>query len=84
MTGKKLDTLSQLELDALVLICPFCGIMYDKYQRTLEAELGRRYGLPVLYLPQLLGLALGIPPEELGFDVNTVPVDGLLEKVSKL
>jgi len=84
MTGKKLETLSQLGLDALVLVCPFCGIMYDKYQRTLEAELEKQYGLPVLYYTQLLGLALGIPPDELGFDVNTVPVDGLLEKVSKL
>ena len=84
MTGKKLETLSHLGLDALVLVCPFCGIMYDKYQRTLEAELGKQYGLPVLYYPQLLGLALGIDPGELGFDVNTVPVDGLLEKVSKL
>jgi heterodisulfide reductase subunit B len=84
MTGKKLETLSQLGLDALVLVCPFCAIMYDKYQRTLEAELEKQYGLPVLYYTQLLGLALGIPPGELGFDVNTVPVDALLGKVSKL
>ena len=83
MTGKKLETLTQLGLDALVLVCPFCGIMYDKYQRTLEAELEKQYGLPVLYYPQLLGLALGIDPSDLGFDVNTVQLDSLLEKVSK-
>lgn len=84
MTKKKLDILSGHEVDALVLICPFCSIMYDKYQRTLEEEYEKEYGLPVLYYPQLLGLALGIDPDELGFDVNTVPVDALLEKVSKL
>ncbi|MBN2336847.1 CoB--CoM heterodisulfide reductase iron-sulfur subunit B family protein [Candidatus Bathyarchaeota archaeon] len=84
MTGKKLETLKPLGLDALVLICPFCGIMFDKYQRTLEEELETSYGLPVLYYSQLLGLALGIDPDELGFDVNAAPAGGLLEKVSKL
>lgn len=80
MTGKKLDTLKG-KVDALVLICPFCGIMYDKYQKLLDQELGEAYGIPVLYYPQLLGLALGISPIELGFDVNAVSVDRLLEKV---
>lgn len=84
MTAKKLNTLSELELDALVLVCPFCAIMFDKYQRTLEEELEKQYGLPVIYYSQLLGLALGIPPDELGFDVNTVNVEKLLEKVSKI
>ena len=82
MTGKKLETLSEKEIDALVVICPFCGIMYDKYQRTLEEEFERKFGIPVIYYPQLLGLALGLDPDRLGFDVNTVPVDGLLEKVA--
>lgn len=84
MTAKKLNTLATKELDALVVICPFCAIMFDKYQRSLEEELEKQYGLPVIYYPQLLGLALGIPAEELGFDVNTVKVTKLLEKVSKL
>ncbi|MGD0803911.1 MAG: CoB--CoM heterodisulfide reductase iron-sulfur subunit B family protein [Candidatus Bathyarchaeia archaeon] len=80
MTGKKLAKLSG-KADAMVVICPFCGIMYDKYQKTLEEELGIQLGLPVLYYPQLLGLALGIDPSKLGFDVNSVGVQALLGKV---
>ena len=80
MTKKKLDNLKGT-IDALVLICPFCGIMFDKYQKLLEQELEEKYNIPVLYYPQLLGLALGIAPEELGFNVNSVPVGALLEKV---
>ena len=80
MTAKKLNTL-QGKADAIVLACPFCGIMFDKYQKTLEEELETTYGIPVLYVTQLLGLALGVPPDDLGFDVNTVPVEELLEKV---
>jgi heterodisulfide reductase subunit B len=82
MTGKKLDTLKG-RVDAMVLICPFCGIMFDKYQKLLEQEIPEEYRIPVLYYPQLLGLALGINPSELGFDVNSVSVDPLLEKVMK-
>jgi heterodisulfide reductase subunit B len=55
--------------------------MYDKYQRILAEELQQSYGIPVLYYSQLLGLALGISPDHLGFDVNSVSVQGLLEKV---
>ena len=79
MTQKKLNTLKG-KADAMVLICPFCGIMFDKYQKLLEQEIEEKYDLPVLYYPQLLGLALGINPDELGFDVNSVSVAGLLEK----
>lgn len=79
MTGKKLTKLSG-KADAMVVVCPFCGIMYDKYQKTLEEELGKQIGLPVLYYPQLLGLALGIEPARLGFDVNSVGVQAILEK----
>lgn len=80
MTKKKLDNLKG-KVDALVLICPFCGIMFDKYQRLMEQEFEEVYNIPVLYYPQLLGLALGLPAEELGFNVNSVPVKSLLEKV---
>lgn len=81
MTGKKLGTLAEAGVDALVLVCPFCGIMYDRYQRLIAEEQERSYDVPVLYYPQLLGLALGIDPDELGFDINSVSADGLLEKM---
>jgi heterodisulfide reductase subunit B len=80
MTGKKLTKLSG-RADAMVVVCPFCGIMYDKYQKTLEEELGIQLGLPVLYYPQLLGIALGIDSSKLGFDVNSVGVQALLGKM---
>ncbi|HDI52826.1 MAG TPA: hypothetical protein ENF89_01605 [Candidatus Bathyarchaeota archaeon] len=77
MAAKKLRRLSELGVDALILICPFCAIMYDRYQSLILGE-GR---IPVLYYTQLLGLALGLEPETLGLDLNAVAVDRLLEKV---
>jgi len=80
MTLKKLETLAEANVDALALICPFCGIMYDRYQELLSSELNQNFNIPVLYYPQLLGLAIGIAPLELALDVNSVSVNGLLEK----
>jgi heterodisulfide reductase subunit B len=80
MTGNKLKKLSG-KADGMVVVCPFCAIMYDKYQKTLEEEIGKQLNVPILYYPQLLGLALGIDPSKLGFDINSVSTQGLLAKV---
>lgn len=71
----KLDHIHITEADGMVLICPFCDIMYEINQRSIERQFGVSYRLPVLYYPQLLGLALGFTPEELGFQLNRVKLD---------
>lgn len=78
MAKMKLNPISRGGVDALVVICPFCGIMYSRYQDIILREEGE---IPVIYYPQLLGLALGLKPEELGFQLNVADVEGLLEKV---
>ena len=39
--------------------------------------------LPILHLPQLLGLAMGIPPKDLGVSRHLVPVDSIVRVVEK-
>jgi succinate dehydrogenase / fumarate reductase, cytochrome b subunit len=53
----------------------------DAYQRKAEALNGTEYNMPVLHLPQLLGLALGMPTETMQFKRHMVPVDRVLETV---
>jgi heterodisulfide reductase subunit B len=52
--------------DCIVTACPLCQLNLDMRQRDIEARFGERLGLPVLYFTQLLGLALGLKPRELG------------------
>ncbi len=81
MAKSKLDSASQKGVDTLVLICPFCSVMYEGNQKRIEKEFGTEYKLPVLYYPQLLGLALGLDPkQELGFNLNRVKARALLER----
>jgi heterodisulfide reductase subunit B len=80
----KLDHIKDVGADAMVIHCPLCSIMYDEYQPTLEEMFGVEYNLPVLYFSQLLGLALGFEPKELGLKKNKVKATELLEKIEAL
>jgi heterodisulfide reductase subunit B len=79
----KLDHVTVTDADGLVLICPFCDIMYEINQRSIERQFGVTYRLPVLYYPQLLGLALGFSPDELGFRLNRVKARDIVRRLSK-
>ena len=77
VTKQKLDDISSVGADAVCLICPFCSVMYDSNQKSIEAEFGVTYNLPVLFLPQLLGLAMGYDRKELGLNINVVKMKHL-------
>jgi succinate dehydrogenase / fumarate reductase, cytochrome b subunit len=60
------------DADCLVTPCPLCHLNLDLQQPLAERYGGRDLGLPVLHLPQLVGLAFGLEPKELGFNKHVV------------
>jgi succinate dehydrogenase / fumarate reductase cytochrome b subunit len=64
--GRHLGDAVDAEADCLVTPCPLCHLNLDLQQPVAEALVGRELKLPVLHLPQLVGLALGVEPKELG------------------
>ena len=85
MVKEKLDHIKDANADAMTLICPFCSIMYDEFQPTIETTYEIEYKIPVLYYPQLLGLAFGLDPKkDLAVRKNQVKVKPLLEKIENL
>lgn len=68
LARNKLSHVKIVEAQALITICPFCHIMFDTNELRIERLFNETYGIPVLHYPQLLGLAMGIPPEELAFN----------------
>ncbi len=81
MAKNKLDEITKKKVDGLITICPFCSIMYEDNQRKIETKFNTEYNLPVLYYPQVLGLALGIDQKDLGFRLNKVKAGELLAKL---
>ncbi|MDR2699878.1 MAG: CoB--CoM heterodisulfide reductase iron-sulfur subunit B family protein [Nitrososphaerota archaeon] len=69
----KLSHIKSVQAQALITICPFCHIMYDTNELRIEKLFNEIYDIPILHYPQLLGLALGLTPEELAF--NELKVD---------
>jgi len=81
MGRAKLDHIRARQADAIVLVCPFCNIMYESNQKKIEKVAQTEYKLPVLFYPQLLGLAMGLEPEELGIKMNRIKPTEMLKKI---
>jgi heterodisulfide reductase subunit B len=67
--------------EVIVTVCPLCQLMLDAKQKSLEQKHGLKIEIPVLYVTQLTGIALGLGPEELGLNMNAVSPMPMMEKV---
>ena len=56
--------------DVMVTPCPLCHLRMDVQQHNISKEIGREVDMPVLHLPQMVGLALGIESKALGLNHN--------------
>jgi len=65
LAREKLDHIRAVGAQAMITCCPYCHIMYDLNQPRIERIFNEKFGIPVLHYPQLLGLSMGISPEEL-------------------
>ena len=82
--GRHLADAIDAGADCLVTPCPLCHLNLDLQQPEAEKYVERELGIPVLHLPQLLGLALGLEPEELGMDKHVVKTREVQRKVAEL
>lgn len=67
--------------DCIVVTCPMCHLQLDAKQKAVESKFNIRIDLPVIYFTQLMGLAMGFDPKELGLSQHLVPTDKLIAKI---
>src|SRR5436309_1171059 len=70
--GRHLGDAMDADADCLVVPCPLCLLNLDMQQPAASKVVGRDLSLPVLHLPQLVGLALGLSPKELGMTKHII------------
>ncbi len=75
LTGRHIKSAKDNGAGAIVTPCPLCHTVLDTFQDQMERDLGSELGMPILHLPQLVGLAIGVAPTQLGVDHHMVPVD---------
>ncbi|TVQ56769.1 MAG: heterodisulfide reductase [Spirulina sp. DLM2.Bin59] len=81
MAGKHLQAAIAAGADCLVTPCPLCHLNLESRQPEIAKVIGDPLGLPVLHLPQLVGLALGLSPKALGLDRHVVSTQPVLAKL---
>jgi len=67
--------------DVIAALCPMCQLNLDMYQKEMDRYFGEKYSIPVLYITQLIGLAFGISPDELGIGSEFVDANSALAKI---
>lgn len=72
---------AEMEADVMVTICPMCQLNLDGYQGEMNQHFRTDYHMPALFFTQLMGLAFGIDPKELGFGLELVSARNVLEAV---
>jgi succinate dehydrogenase / fumarate reductase cytochrome b subunit len=77
--GTHLGDAVDADADCLVTPCPLCHLNLDLQQPLAEQVVGRPLNMPVLHLPQLVGLALGLDPKELGLNKHVVKPTSVID-----
>jgi succinate dehydrogenase / fumarate reductase cytochrome b subunit len=75
--GKFLARCADMNVDCVVTTSPLCHTALDIYQRKAEKVTGRRIGIPVLHVEQLLALAMGAGEGEVGLNRHMVSTGAL-------
>ncbi|WP_447972293.1 CoB--CoM heterodisulfide reductase iron-sulfur subunit B family protein [Nitrospira sp. Kam-Ns4a] len=81
MAGQNMKEAKEARADCMVTPCPLCHMSLDIYQERAGRAVNTALNLPILHLPQLLGLAMGVPTKELGLARHLVPVDSLIRTI---
>ncbi len=94
-TREKLVNMTAAGADAIVTICPFCHLQFDLGQvevnNIFKDKIDAPFKIPVIYYTQLLGLAMGMEPKDLGLIKMHnlagvppfIPVEPLLKRIDE-
>ncbi len=79
---KLLDLKSlEKEIDAVVAVCPACSTQYDRKEKVISRKTGEELDIPILYLPELMAIALGVDVNKLSLTQRSVNPTRLMEKL---
>jgi heterodisulfide reductase subunit B len=78
LTAKVLDMALDAGANCIAVACPLCQQNLDLRQGQVNAALGTSYHIPVFYFSQIMGLAYGYSPGQLGIDKLIVSADALI------
>lgn len=73
-----LQSAAAVQSDVIATACPLCQVNLECYQKLVNQEFGTNFNVPVLYFTQLIGLAFGLPPKQLGIGTELVSAEAVI------
>lgn len=73
MVGKHTLEAQDLGADAMVTPCPLCHLNLDGFQSKAAKQIGQQINLPILHLPQAIGMAMGLDSSQMLMGRHLVP-----------
>lgn len=68
--------------DAVVTVCPMCQMNLEAYQKKISAIYGEDLSMTILYLPQFIGLAIGLSDKDLRLHLNLSITESFRNKLN--
>lgn len=81
MIGNKFHSISKTGANCVALVCPACYQQFDFKQRAFNKEEEENYYLPIFYLSELIALAFGFEPNDLGFRYHRTRPNKLFKQI---
>ena len=78
---RPLEQAREAGAEAMVTSCPLCHLSLDGWQRSVERARGKKLGMPIFHLSQLVALAAGLEPARLGLSRHVVPLSSVLARL---
>jgi len=82
LTNDILEGAMEVGADAIAVACPMCHANLDMRQKNIEKEYNCKFNIPILYISQLIGLALDIGPISLGINKHFVGTESVVNAFS--
>ena len=81
MIDSKLNAIQKSGANCVVVVCPACYQQFEFNQRELNKMNNTNYDIPIFYLSEVVALAFGYKPEELGLNFHRIRPNALFESL---
>ena len=81
LSGKIIEDATYRGAEAIIVACPMCHSNLDMRRGDINSYWKNKFTIPVIYLTQAIGLAVGLTEKEVGFKRHFVAVNLLKKEV---
>ncbi len=81
LAHEKLKLMKSYGARAVIVLCPSCYLQFDLMQRSIERKFDLSFRLPVFYLTEFIGLAIGLTPSDLHLNLHRVEALSIVREI---